>query len=81
MVSLLVFWGESGFQPNKLDVALVGLVDYWEHIADQAVQFFNGKTFFMNWVCANYFDDEHRRMADGCWDLACIKIWVDEDDS
>lgn len=65
-----MYYAEEGFQPKKLDMALVGRVEYWEDIASQAVDFFREKEWFMNWVCSNYFDDTHRFTASTCWDIA-----------
>lgn len=69
-----VYYAEEGFQPTKLDMALVGRADYWEDIATQAISFFNEKEWFMNWVTSHYFDDEHRFAASVCWDLVQLKL-------
>lgn len=64
-----VYYAEEGFQPDKLDMALVGKIEYWMNIAEQAYDFFNEKEWFMNWVTSHYFDDEHRFTASACWDI------------
>jgi hypothetical protein len=70
---LTVFFAEEGFQPYKLDMALVGQVGYWYDIAEQAVDFFSTKEPFMNWVCRRYPEDTHRFTASLCWDIAILE--------
>lgn len=69
---MTVYYAEEGFQPTKSDIALVGLVEYWEGIAAQAIDFFTEKEWFMNWVCSHYYRedaDTHRFTASACWDI------------
>lgn len=84
MPILTIFFGEFGFEPNRLDIGTTDVVDYWYHIAEQAVEFFHEKDDFMAWVCTHYFQDEHRFAASGCWTLAMldreIGIIDDEED-
>lgn len=73
---MTVYYAEEGFQPEKFDSALVGITEYWLHIADQAYDFFTEKEWFMNWVTSHYFGDEHRFAASACWDI--IRLGQDE---
>ena len=63
------FYPIMSFNPNRLDIMETDKVDYWERIAEQAVEFFEHKEDFMDWVCNHYASEENRRTADGAWDL------------
>jgi hypothetical protein len=63
------FYPIFSFNPNRLDIMETDKVDYWEKIAEQAVEFFEHKEDFMDWVCNHYGSEENRRIADGAWDL------------
>jgi hypothetical protein len=68
-----VYYGDYPFYPNYLgsnvDSSETDKLDYWEHVARQAVDFFSSKEDFMEWVCSHYGSDENRFAADGSWDL------------
>jgi hypothetical protein len=57
------------FLPDRLDILETDKVQYWETIAQQAVEFFSSKEDFMDWVCKHYGSDDNRRTADGAWVL------------
>ena len=72
-----IYSGRWPFYPETLDIMDVGMVDYWENIAEQAVDFFYYKQDFMEWVFDTYESADHRQAAEGCWDL--VK-WMDDND-
>ena len=70
-----VTYGEYPFYPmmgcssNRVDMMETDKLEYWEVIAQQAVEFFEHKEDFMDWVCNHYGSEDNRRTADGAWDL------------
>lgn len=66
-------YGEYPFFPlrlvSQLDICETDKLEYWEEIAKQAVEYFEHKEDFMDWVCRNFWLEENRTVADGAWDL------------
>lgn len=81
---MTTFYGDYPFFPfalgKRLDIAETNKVDYWENIAEQAVEFFAHKDDFMDWVCSHYGSDENRFTADCAWDLVKLKQEPEEPD-
>ena len=69
------FYPIFSFNPHRHDIMETDKVEYWERIAEQAVEFFEHKEDFMDWVCNHYGAEDNRRVADGAWDL--VK-WIKE---
>lgn len=68
---MTIYYGDYPFKPQFPDRDMIETdkAGYWEGIATQAVEFFQSKDDYMEWVCNHYFLDENRFTADMSWDL------------
>lgn len=70
---MTIFFGEYGFKPDiPVAISDSDKVEWWEHVAEQAVDFFEDKEDYMSWVFSNYRTEDNRLVANGAWDLV---VW------
>jgi hypothetical protein len=55
--------------PNEVAEAATDPVDFWYEIAERAIEHFDKKSDFMDFVNRRFDGDQNRMAASCCWDI------------